>query len=214
MNGNEVSATISDTSSLQSLMNTIDSTFGDGSGGSLFRVYIEDNKLLIKDNTTNNPTLSDINFTFSEAKIEQDMTKAAPVTFASNNALTIDKPIISFFDTLDTAIEAVEAMMYRADGDSQKARNIGIENSLLAVGHLFDHVVRKQTENGSNGQALQLTHEKAEVTLLNVNELKSMVLDTDIGAAVVELNQRTVSYQAMLSTIGKINQLNLVNFLR
>ena len=82
------------------------------------------------------------------------------------------------------------------------------------IEHLFDHVIRKQTENGSHGQALQLSFEKSEVTLLNVAELKSSVLDTDIGAAVVELNRRTVSYQAMLSTIGKINGLSLINYIR
>ena len=82
------------------------------------------------------------------------------------------------------------------------------------VEHLFDHVIRKQTENGSHGQALQLSFEKSEITLLNVAQLKSMVLDTDIGAAVTELNTRSVSYQAMLSTIGKINSLSLINYLR
>ena len=214
IDGNPVSATLNDTQTLQDLLDTMDATFGDGATGNRMITYMQEGKLIFRDNTTNKPTLAKIDFTFNNAQVEMDMTQAAPLTFAANNALTIDQPKLSFFEQVDMAIEAVKASSYRADGDSGSPRNIGIENAILMVEHLFDHVIRKQTENGSHGEALQLSYEKSEVTLLNVAELKSMVLDTDYGAAVVELNQRTVSYQAMLSTIGKINSLSLINYIR
>lgn len=214
INGNAATVTLNDTDTLQDLRDQMDTTFGDGVGGSQFLTYVENGKLMFRDNTTNNPTLANINFTFNNSQIEMDMTKGAPLTFAANNAITIDQPKIDFFSQIDAAIQAVKSSSYRADGNSATPRNMGIENSILMVEHLFDHVIRKQTENGSHGQALQLSFEKSEVTLLNVAELKSSVLDTDIGAAVVELNRRTVSYQAMLSTIGRINGLSLLNYMR
>ena len=213
IDGNPASVTLTDDQTLQDLLNSMDAAFGDGAGGNRMITYVQDGKLIFRDNTTNKPTLAKIDFTFANAQVEMDMTQAAPLTFAANNALTIDQPKVSFFEQIDMAIEAVKASSYRADGDSGSPRNIGIENAILMVEHLFDHVIRKQTENGSHGQALQLSYEKSEITLLNVSELKSMVLDTDYGAAVVELNQRTVSYQAMLSTIGKINTLSLINYI-
>lgn len=213
INGNAASVTLNDTDTLQDLQDQLDATFGDGPGGALFVARVEDNKLTFRDSTLNNPTLANINFTFNNAQIEMDMTEGAPLTFAANNALTIDQPKIDFFSQIDMAIASVKSSSYRADGDSGSPRNIGIENSILMIEHLFDHVIRKQTENGSHGAALQLSYEKSEVTLLNVAELKSSVLDTDIGAAVVELNRRSVSYQAMLSTIGRINTLSLINYI-
>ncbi len=214
LNGNAATVTLNDTDTLQDLQDQMDATFGDGAGGGLFVTYVADGKLMYRDNSTNNPTNVNIDFAFNNAQIEMDMTQGAPLTFAANNALTIDQPKIDFFSQIDTAIQAVKSSSYRADGDSGTPRNIGIENSILMIEHLFDHVIRKQTENGSHGEALQLSFEKSEVTLLNVAELKSSVLDTDIGAAVVELNRRSVSYQAMLSTIGKINTLSLINYIR
>jgi len=214
LNGNAVSVTVNDTDTLQTLQDQIDTTFGDGAGGTQFLTYVEDGKMMYRDNTVNNPTQVDINFAFNNAQIEMDMTEGAPLTFAANNALIVDQPKLDFFSQIDVAIQAVKSGSYRADGDSGSPRNIGIENSIRMIEHIFDHVIRKQTENGSHGQALQLSYEKSEVTLLNVAQLKSSVLDTDIGAAVVELNRRSVSYQAMLSTIGRINTLSLINYMR
>jgi flagellar hook-associated protein 3 FlgL len=214
LSGNAASVTVNATDTLQALQDQIDTTFGDGAGASQFLVFVEDGKMMFRDNTINNPTQVNINFAFNNAQIEMDMTEGAPLTFAANNALIIDQPKIDFFSQVDEAIGAVKSSSYRADGDSGTPRNIGIENAILMIEHLFDHVIRKQTENGSHGQALQLSYEKSEITLLNVAQLKSTVLDTDIGAAVVELNRRSVSYQAMLSTIGRINTLSLVSYLR
>jgi flagellar hook-associated protein 3 FlgL len=212
-NGNATSVTVNETDTLQTLLDQMDSTFGDGTANSEVRFFVQDGRILTKDNSTNNPTQINIDFKFSDAQVDMRIENSPPLSFAANNALTIDEPRVNFFDKLQDAIDGVRARLDRPDGNAALSRNIGIQNSITAVDHLFDHIVRKQTENGSNGQSLSLSFEKSEITILNVAQLQSQVLDTDIGEAVAKMSQRTVQYQAMLSTIGRVNQLSLLNYI-
>ena len=43
--------------------------------------------------------------------------------------------------------------------------------------------------------------------------LRSSVIDTDLAEASLELTQLSLNYEAMLSTVGKISKLSLVNYL-
>jgi len=49
---------------------------------------------------------------------------------------------------------------------------------------------------------------------LNVKDLQSQNIDTDIGEATMRLNSLSTSYQALLASIAKINNLTLLNYLR
>ena len=48
---------------------------------------------------------------------------------------------------------------------------------------------------------------------LNVEQLQSFNIDTDIGEATMRLNSLNMSYQALLASIAKINQTSLLNYL-
>lgn len=211
--GNAVSATVSNTATLQDLMDAIDNTFGDGVGVSGFITDIEDGKLLVRDNLASDTTLVDINFSFEQASIDMQIEKSPPLTFSANNALTIDQGYISLFESLDLAIASVQAQSIRADADSNDPRSIGVQNSIKVVDHILDHLNRTHTQNGSTGNTLEMSYEKAQLMELNTKELSSMVIDTDVGEAMLIMNQRSLAYQSLLATISKISQLNLVNYI-
>jgi flagellar hook-associated protein 3 FlgL len=214
MNGAAASVTLSQTDTLSDLMTAIDATFGDGAGNGGFVVDIEDGRLFFRDNAALGQTQANINFSFQDAQTDMKASDSPALTFASNNALTIDESRVNLFDQLSEAIEAVRLGMTRPDGNSENgARNIGIQNAIAVVDHLLDHLNRIHTDVGSTGSALQLTYEKSEALTLNVKTLKSETLDMDIGAAVAKMNQMSVSYQALLSTLSRINGMSLVNYL-
>ncbi len=48
---------------------------------------------------------------------------------------------------------------------------------------------------------------------LNVKKLKSQVEDVDVAEALMKFNQLNINFQAMLSSISKINSLSLVNYI-
>lgn len=215
MNGNPVTTTLNENSTLADLQAAIDNTFGDGVGFGGFVVEIIDGKLITRDNTNLGTSPANINFSFDNAVVDMNNNRSPAFTFTANNALTIDEPKVNLFDQLQEAIDAVRMGQTRPDGDSELyARNIGIQNAIYAIDHLLDHLNQVHTNNGSIGIALELTFEKSEMMTLNVKELKSMVLDADIGEAVMKMNQFSVGYQAFLSTINRIHQLSLVNFLK
>lgn len=211
--GNPTTLTLDSSTTLQEMMDAIDTTFGDGTSAAQTVVSIRDGRLIFKDNTTNNPTLMNIGFTFNNAQVDMHTEEGPVLSFSGNNAITVDQSEVDFFAQLDQAIDAVRSGSYRADADNGDPRNMGIQNSITVIDHLLDHVSRLHTENGANGQSLQLTYEKTEMLILNVTELKSLVLDTDVGESIVKMNQQTVAYQALLSSLSRINQLNLTNYL-
>jgi flagellar hook-associated protein 3 FlgL len=60
---------------------------------------------------------------------------------------------------------------------------------------------------------LDAASQRSELLLLNTQILRSEVLDTDVAEASMRLQQLSLNYQAMYSSISRISQLSLVNYL-
>ena len=140
---------------------------------------------------------------------------SSPVfTFNSNNALTIDEPKVDIFHQLDNIIKAVRDGKMRPDGESDDPRNSGIQAGIELVDHLLDHVIKKHTEIGAISRSLQDTQDRTDMLIVHTETLKSEVIDTDMAEASMRLQRLTLNYQAMLSTISKVNSLSLVNYMK
>jgi len=142
------------------------------------------------------------------------LTTGSALTFNANNALTIRDPKTDFFAQIEEIIQSVEQGKKRADGsDPTDPRNIGIQNSIQMIDDISDHVSRLQTESGSYSQVLQASSDRSSLLIINTKMLQSDVIDTDIAEATLRMQQLSLNYQAMLSTIAKVSQLSLVNYL-
>ncbi len=136
------------------------------------------------------------------------------LSFNSNNALTIRDPKKDFFAQIDEMIRSVEEGKTRADGnDSRDPRNVGIQNSIQMVDDLTEHVSRLQAESGSYSQVLQSSSDRSSLLIVNSKMLRSEIIDTDIAEATLRMQQLSLNYQAMLSSISKVSKLSLVNYL-
>ena len=114
---------------------------------------------------------------------------------------------------LDEAIRSVREGRFGADGSGSDPRNSGIQNAIQKVDDLTDHVGRQHAQAGVQSQSLQSAIERSDTLILSSMTLRSETLDTDIAEASLRLQQLTLNYQAMLSTVGKVSQLSLVNYL-
>lgn len=138
------------------------------------------------------------------------------LTFQANGAVVADDPHINFFQQIDKMIEALEIGSYRPGGTSvydETMRNPGVQNALLVFDHLFDHVNKVHTKNGSQGNAFQYSIKRSEALIVQAKTLRSETIDTDFPEAYLQFSTLSMGYQAMLSTIGKVSQLSLVNYL-
>ena len=137
------------------------------------------------------------------------------VLFQTNDALTVDDPKHDFFAAIDSAIEAVEKGATYPDGEAtgSLARNPGIENAIARIDHVLAHVDKEHTKIGAMSNSLKYAVERNETLKINVQTLRSEVLDTDIGEATMRLNQLSLNFQALMASVSKVQNLSLVNYL-
>ncbi|MDP1784661.1 MAG: flagellin [Sulfuricurvum sp.] len=136
------------------------------------------------------------------------------LNFNTNNALTLRDPKTNFFTQIEEMIKSVEEGKKYPDGlNSTDPRNIGIQNSIQMVDDLSNHVSRLQAEAGSYSQVLDSTVNRSDLLIISTQILLSDVIDVDIAEATLRMQQLSLNYQAMLSSISKVSQLSLVNYL-
>lgn len=154
---------------------------------------------------------SSSNYTITPPAIS---TAGSALTFNANNTLTIRDPKTDFFTQIEEIIRSVEENKKRSDGsDPTDPRNIGIQNAIQMMDDLSDHVGRLQTQSGSYSQVLQASSDRSDLLIVSTKMLQSDVIDTDIAEATLRMQQLSLNYQAMLSSISKVSQLSLVNYL-
>ncbi|MBE0490811.1 MAG: flagellar hook-associated protein FlgL [Sulfurospirillum sp.] len=157
-------------------------------------------------------SVSKIEFAMYDINAKQS-SEASALSFMANDAIVIDEPDIDFFKDLNQMIEAVRSGGYRMDASAKDPRNIGIQNSLFRVDHLSDHIIKAHTKIGSYSNALMSAQERAELLSVNVKTVRSQVIDVDLAEAYMQFQQLSNSYQAMLSTVSKINSMSLLNYM-
>jgi flagellar hook-associated protein 3 FlgL len=135
------------------------------------------------------------------------------LSFNKNNSLTIRDPKTDFFKELDEIITAVENHKSYPDSSSGTMRNVGIENAISKLDDLQEHLSRSHSVVGAQSNALTASLERTEMLEISTMTLRSSVIDTDIAEASLKLTQLNLNYQAMLSTVGKVSKLSLVNYL-
>lgn len=184
-----------------STSNTLAATKLDDTG----RMVFED-----KVNPVTNASIS----LYDSNSFDYSNTNGAILTFNANSAISIRDPKTNFFTQIEEMIRSVEEGKKHSDGsDNIDPRNLGIQNAIQMMDDLSDHVNRLQTEAGSYSQVLQLSSERTDMLILSTKTLQSDVIDTDIAEATLRMQQLNLNYQAMLSSISKVSQLSLVNYL-
>lgn len=139
---------------------------------------------------------------------------ASVATFNANNSLTIRDTKTDFFARIDEAIAAVKEYKYRADGNSDlDKRNGGIQNAIEMIDDLSSHVGNIHSTVGVISQTLETSRNRTELLIVSTQTLRSETIDTDLADASLKLNQLTLNYQAMLSTVSRVSKLSLVNYL-
>ena len=155
-------------------------------------------------------------------KFSGDSTGATPATsqgkgslwsFSANNGVEIDSPSVDIFEDLDRMIEAVRSGQYRADSQSEHPRNSGIQGAIERLDHIADHVNKIHTKVGNQTNTLTQTNTHASVMEVNVKTVKADITNADYGETYMNLMQKMMSYQAMLQSVAKINQLSLLNYM-
>ena len=138
---------------------------------------------------------------------------ASVLNFNTNNSITISDIKTDFFKQIDEIISSVEEGRIRADGGLDDPRNIGVQNSIQVIDDLSNHMFNQHSIAGVQSQTLQITEDRTDMLIITTKTLRSETLDVDIAEATLTLQQLQLNYQAMLSTVSRMSQLSLVNYL-
>ncbi len=138
---------------------------------------------------------------------------APALSFQLNDAITVTDPKTDFFKQIDAAIDSVGFGRIRPDAAAEDPRNIGIQNAIQVIDDIGSHIEKVHAKIGALSNSLENSSQRSELLSISAKTLRSSVLDTDIAQASLKLNQLTINYQAILSTIGRVSQLSLVNYL-
>ena len=134
-------------------------------------------------------------------------------SFNSNNSLEISDAKTNFFEQINAAIESVELGRLRADGNHGDPRNNGMQNAIQALDDLSAHLFSQHSVAGVHSSTLQTTTERTDLLIITTQTLRSETIDVDLAEASLELKQLELNYQAMLSSVSRISQLSLVNYI-
>lgn len=169
--------------------------------------------ILDRANSQSKITTSLYDNTYSFGAFQDDGTDGSVLSFSANNAIVEDQPYINIFKDLEAIIKAVREGRHEADGDANDPRNPGIQAAIKKIDHIADHFVKRHTKIGSLSNALKYSNERANLLSLNVKTIQSEIIDADYGESMLKMNQLSMSYQAMMQAISKINSLSLVNYM-
>jgi len=169
-----------------------------------------DGKLQISDLTSNDTKASFAIFDANSGNFGGD---SSVMAFHANNALTIKDPKTDFFKTINEMITAVENYKVYPDALSGDVRNAGIQNAVKMMDELQMHVQRSHSKVGANSNTLTHSLERTQTLEISTMTLRASIIDTDIAESSLKLSQLSLNYEAMLSMVGKVSKLSLVNYL-
>lgn len=156
--------------------------------------------------------LSNIQFAMYDSDANDfSKTNTPSLSFMSNNAVTASQANLNFFDEIDSIIASVRNGVINLNSDS---RSIGIQNSITKLEQMNNHFNNAQSQIGIRSKSLQIAEQKASALEINVMQLKAETTEVDMAETIMNLNQVTLSYQAMLQTITKVNSLSLLNYMK
>jgi flagellar hook-associated protein 3 FlgL len=166
--------------------------------------------LKIKDLSEND---KDIKFSIYD-KDADDFTKGSSLSFNSNHAVVASESKINFFKDLDDIIKSVENAILTPGSDDKNLKSMGVRNALSKIEVLTNHISNSHVKIGAITNNLDNENAKAATMELNVAEFKSKISDVDIAETIMQYEQVSLNYQAMMSTISKVNSLSLLNYIK
>ncbi len=163
----------------------------------------------------NDKTKSQQPFKFSMFDKQADSaTQKRSIAFMSNHAVIDKDPQIDLFKDLEHIIDAVKYAIRNPGDDQNHLKNMTIESAIDKIETIDAHLSNAHAKIGTLSNSLEKEGQKAETLKLHTTELQSNISDIDIAETVTKYQQVTLNYQAMMSTIAKVNSLSLLNYLK
>lgn len=140
-------------------------------------------------------------------------TATDPYTFETATTLSTTNQILtakhSFFDDIDTIMTALET-----NTNDDTGGTIGLRTTLNMVASAYDAANIGHSVLGARNRIFELAADSVSSKLTHYNILYQEVAGADLSKVAMESKALEMTYTALYSTISKMNDLSLVNFVR
>lgn len=139
-------------------------------------------------------------------------TPTDPVMFTTA-ALSVENQVLTakhnYFDDIDTVVTALET---NTNDDSGSV--IGLRSTLDMMSNAFDAANIGHSVLGARNRIFELAQEDISSRITHYNILYQEVAGADLAKVAMESKALEMTYTALYSTISKMSELSLVNFVR
>ncbi len=120
----------------------------------------------------------------------------------------------NIFDTLDTIINALKKLDSDGNPVEDDVARADLQNGLDEIGEAYDGMNIAHGKLGGRNQVFDISLERVTAKVTQYNILSQQVGAADLSKVAVEAKALELTYTALYSTINKMNELSLVNFVR
>lgn len=120
----------------------------------------------------------------------------------------------NIFDLLDTTINALNRVDENGNTVTSAVADAALKNSLDEIDTAFSAMNVGHGKLGGRNNIFEVSLERVSAKLTQFNILKTEVGSADLAKVAVEAKALELTFTALYSTINKMNELSLVNFVR
>lgn len=139
--------------------------------------------------------------------------KSFSVTLPSADGTKFDAKA-STFDVMDQIIRALEKKDENGNTVSDAVAHASLQEGLGKISESFEAANTGHAKLGGRNQVFELSLDRISSKLTQFNILSQELGAADLSKVAVEAKALELTYTALYSTINKMNELSLVNFIR
>ncbi len=120
----------------------------------------------------------------------------------------------STFDVMDKIINALNQVDSNGDAISADEAEESLREGLSEISEAFDAANAGHSQLGGRNRVFEISLDRVSTKLTQYNILSQEIGAADLSKVAVEAKALELTYTALYSTINKMNELSLVNFIR
>lgn len=155
----------------------------------------------------------DGNATSETLAISAGTNKEFQVTLPNTDGLKFEAKT-STFDVMDRIINALEKVDSDGNAISVTAAKTALQDALDDISSAFDAANIGHAKLGGRNKVFEISLDRVSTKLTQYNILSQEVGAADLTKVAVESKALELTYTALYSTINRVNELSLVNFIR
>ncbi len=140
-----------------------------------------------------------------------------PATYETTNPISTPGQVLkskeNIFDVIDTLVNALNQVDSTGAPITEDQAKAQLKDGLGKVNQAFDSINAAHSALGVRNKIFEVSSEKVSAKITHFNILFRETAGVDLGKVAMEAKALELTFTALYSTVNKMNQLSLVNYI-